>query len=842
MKTTTRSAVARVLRALPIFGLAVLLTGVATGGSESESIGLHPTFVPQGGSISDEYPPLSGGGDPQEAVLAAEERATDATELGYVPGQIVVMYEETATDAERLEAVEAMGAEEASDVVELKEGDVASLSISDHMTVETAVEKAQNSDAIKVAIPNYVADLLDEPAMAGQTSALVSSTALAGESIDQWHINFVGAPQAWKLLESYGERVEPVRVAVIDTGVSLTHPELSNIVDRNQSIEVIWTDSTSESSWTSRPLQGDGYTNGSSVATEFTSHGTHVSGIIAAEAGNGGVLGVASGGDTSYQNKLVDLVVIDAFSTLNANGRPGATLLDIVFALQHARDTGCKVVNMSLGFVSANAELAQFFDELCTQLTTQNDMLIVCAAGNDGKQSPKNYPAACDSALGVISISDRAAVGNSSRTFLDPAWSGSDVLRSYFSNYGDWCDIAAPGESILSTYIQGGVTDGYSYLNGTSMACPVVSATAALVRAANPALSATEVRSLLCDTAVDLFSSGKDLQTGYGMVNAENAVREALERRRDAVKIQEPVSIRSASATIASASYTGKPQTPTVVVKYGDELLAEGVDYTLSYDTSSMVDVGHYRVTVNGCGAFTGESTVPFSITPAKMASVQISVPNQTYTGSALAPDAVVTWGNITLRKNVDYTLKYQSNVEVGTGRVLITGKGNFSGQRNASFSITAAPAPAPQKPSSPTPSTPSPSTKQPQQSAESQTDASTKAPATASAPATTTKAAAKPSVKKVAKPTLKATKKGFKVSWKKVSGNVSGYQVQYALDKKFKKSVKTKTLSKSKKTLTVKKLKAKKRYYVRVRAYYKQDGQKYYGKWSTVKSVVTKK
>ena len=103
----------------------------------------------------------------------------------------------------------------------------------------------------------------------------------------------------------------------------------------------------------------------------------------------------------------------------------------------------------------------------------------------------------------------------------------------------------------------------------------------------------------------------------------------------------------------------------------------------------------------------------------------------------------------------------------------------------------------------------------------------------------TAPKIVAKPksaSIKKV-----KAAKKAISVIWKKVSG-VKGYQVQVATDKKFKKNKKTVTIKKQKTTkTTVKKLKAKKKYYVRMRKYKTVNGKKVYSAWSKVKSVKTK-
>ena len=87
----------------------------------------------------------------------------------------------------------------------------------------------------------------------------------------------------------------------------------------------------------------------------------------------------------------------------------------------------------------------------------------------------------------------------------------------------------------------------------------------------------------------------------------------------------------------------------------------------------------------------------------------------------------------------------------------------------------------------------------------------------------------------------VKAAKKAISVTWKKVGG-VKGYQIQLATDKKFKKNKKTVTVKKQKTTkTTVKKLKAKKKYYVRVRTYKIVNGKKVYSSWSKVKSVKTK-
>lgn len=460
----------------------------------------------------------------EEAAKAAEELETSPEELGYVPGEILVVYEDEASGADKVDAAKAVDGTPSDDEAEFDEGTIATVQISEDLTVDTAVELIEADPAVKYAMPNYLAVPFDEPVVG---AASVVSKTMSDYVSQQWFLDYVKAPAAWNLLASQKALKDPVKVCVIDTGASLSHPDLKNVINREESIEVVWTDETDIASWQSAPLRGDGYTNGGGEANDLSGHGTHVAGIIAAESGNGGVSGVASGGDTAVANELVDLVAIDAFS-LYVKGKDGrwaasATERDLVFALEYARDHECSIVNMSLGFATSDSKLTELFEALTTELTEDGNMLIVAAAGNSGMDAP-TLPASCSNVMGVISLSDSSGVSSSSASFALGAGKTGTTVRSSFSNYGSWCDIAAPGEAIVSTWRQDGTTDGFGVMSGTSMACPVVAGTAALVRAADPTLSAREVRDVLCNTARDLYTKGFDAQTGYGAVDAEAAV------------------------------------------------------------------------------------------------------------------------------------------------------------------------------------------------------------------------------------------------------------------------------------------------------------------------------
>jgi hypothetical protein len=161
------------------------------------------------------------------------------------------------------------------------------------------------------------------------------------------------------------------------------------------------------------------------------------------------------------------------------------------------------------------------------------------------------------------------------------------------------------------------------------------------------------------------------------------------------------------------------------------------------------------------------------------------AVPNKTYAGKAIKPTLTVKVGGVTLKSGTDYTLSYANNTKPGKATITITGKGNYNGTKSVTFIIVP-------------------------------------------------KKAALSSVKSPAAKQLKAT-------WKKDTG-ATGYEVQYALDKKFKKSKKTVRITKNKTvTTTIKKLKSDKTYYVHVRSYKTIGGKKYYGDWSGVKQVKVK-
>jgi len=160
-------------------------------------------------------------------------------------------------------------------------------------------------------------------------------------------------------------------------------------------------------------------------------------------------------------------------------------------------------------------------------------------------------------------------------------------------------------------------------------------------------------------------------------------------------------------------------------------------------------------------------------------------IKDKTYTGKKLTQTLVIKDGNITLKEGKDYTLKYSSNKKIGNATVTILGKGNYAGTITKTYKII-------------------------------------------------------PKGTKLKK--LLAGKRQFKVTWKKQKTETSGYEVQYSTKMNFKSAKKIKIKKNKTTSSTVKKLKAKKKYYVRIRTYKIVNGKKIYSDWSKAKSVKTKK
>lgn len=256
-----------------------------------------------------------------------------------------------------------------------------------------------------------------------------------------WALQKVEAEKAWDITKGSNN----VTVAVIDTGIDYTHNDLGN--------------SSSGSSFNNLVVGGYDFINNDSAPLDDNGHGTHVAGTIGALTNNGeGISGV---------NWNVKLLAVKVLSNSGSGG-----WFTIIDGIMYAANQGAKVINMSLGgggSCSGFHVLQSAVDYARAQGTT-----VVVAAGNNAIDASGFIPASCN---GVISV------GASTR---------SDG-RAYFSNFGPSVDIAAPGEGIISTWLQ----EGFNTIDGTSMASPHVAGAVALLLAKNPNLTSDQLEQLI---------------------------------------------------------------------------------------------------------------------------------------------------------------------------------------------------------------------------------------------------------------------------------------------------------------------------------------------------------
>ena len=244
------------------------------------------------------------------------------------------------------------------------------------------------------------------------------------------------------------------------------------------------------------------------------------------------------------------------------------------------------------------------------------------------------------------------------------------------------------------------------------------------------------------------------------------------------------ISISKASVTLSTSTYAydGKAKKPGVTVKLNGKTLKNGTDYTVSY--SNNTKVGTATVKITGKGNYTGSVSKTYSIKNNFKKATVSGISNKSYTGKNITQSITVKYNGKTLKNGTDYTVSYSNNKNIGTATVKIAGKGSYTGTITKTFKIN-------------------------------------------------------PAKQEIQKLTAKS--KAFFVDWAQ-KGSATGYEIQYATNSKFTSAKKVTITNKKTDKTTVSKLSGKKKYYVRVRSYTTVKGTKYYGAWSSVKNVTTKK
>jgi len=293
----------------------------------------------------------------------------------------------------------------------------------------------------------------------------------------------IKANLAWDLVRGAGS----VMVAVVDSGADLAHPDLAGIFYTNPR-EIADNGLDDDGNGFVDDVSGWNFVYGTNRPQDDLGHGTHVTGILAAQTNNGiGIAGIAGG------VKVLPVKVLDS----NNQGTWDSVARGIIYAT----DMGARAINLSLGGLTPSATI-----ESAVQYAQSHGVMVIAAVGNGGASDPF-YPAAYSGVVGV------AATTNAN-------------VRWSLSNYGSYVDLAAPGSAIYSTYWKAGAST-YQFMNGTSMAAPAVTAVAALLWSVNPALTADAVAGILTSTGRDLGDPGWDVYYGSGQVDAYAAAAAA---------------------------------------------------------------------------------------------------------------------------------------------------------------------------------------------------------------------------------------------------------------------------------------------------------------------------
>lgn len=366
------------------------------------------------------------------------------------------------------------------------------------------------------------------------TLAVVSAFAFAGPANadairdkEYWLSNY-GFTQAWKITKGAG-----VKVAVIDTGIDSTHPDLVNAVSLGVDI------STLNAYVQQTPVQDFGF------------HGTMVASLLAGR-GHGKNIGVIG---TAPEAELISVAMRFDIETPTTDQQ-------IASAIHYAVDAGAKVINLSL--TRNSKDWPALWDE-AFQYAFDHDVVVVAAAGNRaGGTEQVGAPATIPGVLVVAGVDRNAQVSNQAST------EGLTIA------------VAAPATDLVSAYPGG----EYKIWSGTSGAAPIVSGLVALVRAKYPNLDANNVINRVISTATKMDDQPYSNQFGYGLIDPVGALTADLPQvqANPLGSLSDWVKLYRKSTDVAPAGELAAPIQPHNLVN------AQG------FDSTQIVPIGVYTI------------------------------------------------------------------------------------------------------------------------------------------------------------------------------------------------------------------------------------------------------
>lgn len=317
---------------------------------------------------------------------------------------------------------------------------------------------------ILLAEPNYQVNLESEFLNDSRGSRKENN---GDPTYDNWGAVATAADSYW----SQGQYGQNILVAVIDTGIDINHAQLQDRIEKNEG-EMGFDENGSDKRFNGIDDDSNGYVDDwagydfyhdAALAGDNSTHGTHVTGIIAASHSS-----VLAGPTKKYTQGMAPQSHVLPVAFL---GEDGGSIDDAIRAIRYSVMRGAQIINASWGGTGCSATLRQEIQDL-----QNKNVLFIAAAGNEG-QNLENWP-------------EYPAIFES-LTQITVGWINSDFSRAAQSNYSSrFVHLFAPGGAIFST-VPG---NGYASYSGTSMATPFVSGAAALIWAQNPQLSAIEVK------------------------------------------------------------------------------------------------------------------------------------------------------------------------------------------------------------------------------------------------------------------------------------------------------------------------------------------------------------